>query len=129
MATKDSIKKGLLEIIQNLTHNAFVHSQQIVPVITGNLRRSGEFSSIENGAQIQYKAAYSSFVERGIKAQIVAVPGYYRRDGAYVKSHTKHMKEREPRKYIENPMREAFSRLKTEFDSELRGLFKKVTKV
>lgn len=119
----DEIKQALIKAIQNRVEIAFGKSQQVVPVVTGALRRSGNEKDIDAGASIIYSQNYASFVERGTKAGIRNVQGYYRKGGAYVKPHSYFSNGQEPKYFIRNSMQESFSSFADAFDIALRDKF------
>jgi len=128
MRGKDKIREAILNSLRECIKEAFQLSQERVPVITGNLKRSGNEIDIENGAQLYYLIFYSSFVERGVKAHIETVNGYYRGDGIYVKAFTRNMPERMPKEFIKSSMIDSFENFSSKFDFHLRNRFKKVVK-
>ena len=95
------INKAVVKGIQRNVNRIFDLSQDTqacyIPTDTGNLKRSGVFIELKDGAKIQYRAPYSSDVEFGIEAdrpiqgtQVLHIPmhtrkGYTRKDGKYVK--------------------------------------------
>lgn len=123
---KTKIKEVLLKAIQERVKDGFDRSQAVVPVVTGNLKRSGKEEDIENGAKLEYKIEYSSFVERGMPAHYEHVDSFFRKDGVFVKGFTRYMKERKPRNFIRNSLKAAFERFPSSFDSNLREKFKRV---
>ena len=116
---RELIKNALMESIWESGHNAFILSQHRVPVRTGALKRSGSFKDEESGMTLRYGKDYASFLERGVRAQIVKVQGFYRRDGSYVRSHFRNMSERIPVRYIASSMEESFGGFRDRFHSNL----------
>jgi len=127
VAFQAKLKEVLLETIQERVRDGYERSQQAVPVITGNLKRSGKETDIDNGAKIEYKMEYASIVERGAPAHYEQLGGFFRKNGAFVKAHTRHMPEKKPKNYIKNSLKTAFERFSITFDSNLRAKFKRVT--
>lgn len=123
---KEKIREAILEAIREKAKEAFDKSQNVVPVKTGNLKRSGEYKEIDDGGQILYAVEYASVIERGTESSIEVVNGFYRRDGTYVKSHTKKVSAKQGRKYIENSLKDAFSNLNSSLEYSLKRRFKKV---
>lgn len=125
---KSKIKEALLEAIQERVKDGFERSQDVVPVISGNLKRSGKEEDIENGAKIFYGMTYSSIVERGMPEHYEHVDSFFRKDGVFVKAFTRHMSERKPKEYIKKSLKAAFEKFSSTFDSNLREKFKRVSR-
>ena len=121
---RDQIRKDIYEAILNAIYNksdiAFRSSQAKVPVITGALKRSGSIAKNSDGAKIEYKMDYSSFVEHGIKGGMQEVRGHYRRDGSYVKSFSRYMPMRKGKFFIGSSVKESFADLALELSNQLR---------
>ena len=88
--------------------NAFIYSQSIVPVKTGDLKRSGDFSRELDGIQIKYKIHYAEIVERGWNGGNIWINSYSRSDGTFVRGHMKYQPKREGVHYIENALKRYF---------------------
>ncbi len=123
---KEKIREAILEAIREKAKEAFDKSQNVVPVKTGNLKRSGTCKEIENGSNIIYSAEYASNIEHGVEDHIEVVNGFYRKDGSYVKSHTKRVSARQGKKYIENSLKSAFDNFNSSLEYSLKRRFKKV---
>lgn len=133
MLPKEQSKQALILAIRSTVNKAFQFSQVRVPVISGTLRDSGNFTEIENGAQIQYigkpENPYASFVERGVHGGYVTRRTYIKRDGTYVKETTYYLPFREGRHFIESSMKDSFRDFNNEFEDSLRRYFKDVRKM
>ena len=86
------IREITIWTVQETSHKIFFLSQQNVPEKSGKLKKSGSYTLISNGAEINYSAPHSAVVkfgrpERKIKGnQIINVKshkrrGYLRKDG------------------------------------------------
>ena len=68
--TKIQIETAVLRAIQiGVGRAAFADSQQLVPVVTGQLKQSGRYSDTPDGFMIEYTAPYAKKVHDGIKFQ------------------------------------------------------------
>ena len=95
------IEKAVIEGIQRNAEAIFEQSQINVPVITGDLKRSGEIIETDKGAKVEYTVQYAEPVEYGREEQDISeevhevyVKPYVRRDGVNVKGHYKKYKGR-----------------------------------
>tara|TARA_R110002020_G_scaffold55707_1_gene154290 strand:- start:31 stop:522 length:492 start_codon:yes stop_codon:yes gene_type:complete len=62
------IEKAVITALQQAVGRiAFADSQQRVPVVTGQLKRSGSYSDTANGFMIEYTAPYAELVHDGSK--------------------------------------------------------------
>jgi len=101
---KNLIKSSIIEAMTESGRSSFNQSQVVVPVKTGNLKRSGNITESNDSVIIEYKAEYSSEVERGTKGGLVNVKAYRRKDGVFVRPHKMNQKPRQGRHYIENSL-------------------------
>ena len=84
------IEKAVLESIQKNTRRTYDNSQEIVPVLSGDLKSSGEVLDTSTGALVQYTMPYSSIVELGNnlrKEEKEWVEPHRRKNGTLVKGH------------------------------------------
>ena len=124
------VKKSLIDAIRVTGNRGFQLSQTRCPVITGYLKSTGSNKDIDEGVSINYKAEYSSFVERGVSPGIRHIKTYRRKTGVIVKAHQFFSRGQKAQHYIESPLKEAFSQdFAKNFDSRLRSTGAKVTKV
>ena len=62
------IEASVLKALQiALGRTAFADSQQLVPVVTGQLKNSGSYSDTPDGFMIEYTAPYAKQVHDGVK--------------------------------------------------------------
>ncbi len=108
MSNIEAIKEAIRRAVEETGNTAFNESQAVVPVVTGELKRSGSVISLSNGIMIQYTKEYASIVERGWKGGRVWTESYIRKDGVRVKGHYKNQPPREGVKFIENSIRKCF---------------------
>ena len=125
---KQKISDSILGAIRTATDQAFTLSQSVVPVDTGALKKSGSQSALNDGAVLKYDIDYASFVERGLKARIDHVKGYYRQ-GSYVKGYTRSEPDIKPVFFIKNSMTSTFSKLGDILDGQLRTKFHNVKRM
>ena len=123
------IKDCVIEAIRNRANDGFMNSQVSCPVVTGKLKSSGNVIDIENGAQLQYTAEYSSNVEKNWSGGRIYVGAYNRKDGTRVKGYNYYSPPREGKHFIENALKDSFKTLNSELDMRLRGHFKNITRV
>ena len=95
------IEESIISGIQKNAKKIFERSQINVPVITGDLKRSGEVEETDKGSTIEYEIEYAHPVEFGrgeedISSEIheVYIKPYTRKDGVHVKGHYKKYKGR-----------------------------------
>ena len=108
-AIKSRIIDSVVQAIQESGRNAYTKSQVDCPVVTGELRRSGNFNHIENGILIEYTKEYCSFVTLGRKPGMVHVKSYTRKDGVFVKNHLYYSKGSKANPFIEKALRLFFT--------------------
>lgn len=66
LSIEAQIEQSLLKALQGAVGRiAFADSQQRVPVVTGQLKRSGSYSDTPDGFQIEYTAPYAKDVHDG----------------------------------------------------------------
>jgi hypothetical protein len=119
---KKKIFEALLKAIQESGQRAFEKSQENVPVVTGDLKRSGVKTNLQDGMKIEYKKEYASFVEFGKKAGTVVVPSFFRRDGKYVHSYKYYTEGQKAQHFIEKGMTLAYETyFPTIFMTELKS--------
>ena len=90
-------------------------------IILWDIQVSGGDTIIYNGIVI-----HNSTIERGVEDHIEVVNGFYRKDGSYVKSHTKKVSAKQGKKYIENSLKSAFNNFNSSLEYSLKRRFKKV---
>lgn len=66
----NEIRKVIIQTVHGTAEKIFLVSQINVPEKSGNLKKSGSFDLIENGATIQYLAPYAALTDRGRKKDI-----------------------------------------------------------
>ena len=59
------VRNGLVTTMRKLGKDIFDRSQQLVPVATGKLKRSGSYTVLQDGSRIAYDAPYAVGVESG----------------------------------------------------------------
>lgn len=121
---KPQIKDAIIDAIRKRVDYAFMLSQQRCPYKTGYLKRHGNYSKIENGAQIIYQCEYASYMERGLKGGQQSVRGFYRRDGVYVRPFSRYMPHREGQHFIESSLEDSFKEFADNFeiDAKQKGI-------
>ena len=68
LSIQAQIEAGVLKALQiGIGRAAFADSQQRVPVVTGQLKRSGRYSDTSDGFMIEYTAPYAKKVHDGVK--------------------------------------------------------------
>ncbi len=125
---RTKVKEALIEAIHERVKDAYGRSQVKVPVDTGDLKRSGTEEDLDNGAKVEYKKEYASIVERGFPEHYEQIKGHYKKNGVFVRNHTRKVKERKPVNYIKDSFEGSFERFSTNFESNLRNKFKSVVK-
>jgi hypothetical protein len=98
-------RRRALEALQNRMREAFYKSQDICPVISGKLKRSGFFSLTEKGARIVYSAEYADNVEKGKVGGVERIQGYWR-NGFYVNSYTRQSPPITPNPFVSEPVKD-----------------------
>lgn len=126
---KSKLVESLIESIRNRSRNGFDISQRVVPVKTGNLKSTGEYSDIDAGSQIRYSAEYASLIERGRDATTIYVNPSVRRDGTLVRSHTMKQAAIQPRYFIKNSLTESFRTFADSTTDSLSSRFDKVIRM
>lgn len=117
---KQQIIEALRQALNKSGNKAFIDSQTNVPVVTGNLKRSGSIIDTASEILIKYIVEYASIVERDWSGGMVWTDSYVKRNGTRVKGHYKHQPPREGKHFIENSLRGVFkgeSGLKSQFQS------------
>tara|TARA_R110002020_G_scaffold279811_1_gene495616 strand:- start:1001 stop:1495 length:495 start_codon:yes stop_codon:yes gene_type:complete len=70
LSIEAQIEQSLLKALQGAVGRiAFDDSQHRVPVVTGQLKRSGRYSDTPNGFMIEYTAPYAQEVHDGLTSQ------------------------------------------------------------
>ena len=126
---RDLIRDSIIQAIRKKAADAFTKSQTICPVVSGELKASGNITDIENGAEIRYSKEYSEPVERGSKGGRVHVGSYRKKNGTKVKPYNYYAPPTEGQHFIEKPLKESFEDLSSELDSNIRKHFRSVEKV
>ena len=90
------IEEAVIEGIKNNAEEIFNQSQLNVPVITGELKRSGKIEETDKGSKIEYTVKYAHPVEFGREEQDLSeeehevyVRPYTRKNGIRVKGYYK----------------------------------------
>ena len=90
------IQEAIIDGIQKNADRIFKHSQEEVPVQTGELKFSGNKIDTEDGSIVEYTADHAQKIEYGIEGKDVSdeittvyVPAHRRKNGSYVKGHYK----------------------------------------
>lgn len=78
MEIEDRIIQGFLRGLQDMGVQAFQRSQRLVPVDTGNLKRSGSVRLTPDGVEIRYSAPYAMNVELGHLRRNTTVNAHWR---------------------------------------------------
>jgi hypothetical protein len=123
MSYREEVSKLLVTAIQKTGERAFQYSQTNCPIITGKLKSTGKTILQGDGIILKYEAEYASFVERGIKAGIVRVPAYIKRNRVKVRAYSYYQNGQRAQKYIEKGMEEAFKDFGDYFERELKSKF------
>ena len=114
------VETALLRAIGICVGKGFYKSQQVVPVVSGELRRSGDMVPVPNGLAIKYEKPYASFVERGVSPGIRKVASFVR-NGKMVKGYEYYGKGQKAEHFIGNSLMEAFEyEFADSFESYLR---------
>lgn len=98
---KDAIKKSIKETADM----SYLRSQRTVPVITGELRRSGNIIEILDRIQLQYTKEYAEWVERGRRPGVVHVRAYTTKNGVYVQAHSYFTRGQKAHHFIEKALK------------------------
>lgn len=61
----ERLEKELVRAVQGMGESIFRDSQRNVPVVTGQLKRSGYIRRLPNGIEIGYSAPYAAKIEYG----------------------------------------------------------------
>jgi hypothetical protein len=130
-STREKISKSIIWAIRKTGYAAFNGSRAKCPIVSGRLKSSSKDTILPKGYQLKYGAEYASFVERGTKAGIRHVRSYYRRDGAFVKSHSYYSRGQRAQKFIGKSMDESFKgpTFSNNLTETLKMNFKSVKKV
>ena len=126
---RDLIRDSVIQAIKKKGADAFIKSQTICPVVSGELKSSGNIRDIENGVEIQYSKEYAEPVERGSKGGRVHIGAYRKKNGVKVKPYSYYAPPTEGQHFIEKSLEESFEDLSSELDANLRSHFRSVTKV
>jgi hypothetical protein len=125
--TRDNIKTSLVQAVQKCAREGFDLSQKDCPVISGDLKRSGNYSDITDGAEIKYTADYAPLVEHGCAESRVMVSNSYSKKGFYTRPYVRKQAARKPTFFIKNSLEKVFGTLADKATLEFITRFKNVS--
>ncbi len=128
MNKKEKIKEALLKAIRDRAKIAFQLSKPRTPVKTGNLKNTAVNEDLPDGSRLFWKMLYASFIERGCRAMLVQVRGYWHPQGFFVAPHRRWQPARKPLEFIKKSMDDSFKDFALSFDRGLRDNFRNVTR-
>jgi|TARA_A100001515_G_scaffold128598_1_gene114946 hypothetical protein len=60
---QNAFRAFVMEVIENLATAVYQQSQELVPVVTGELKSSGSLTKTADGYEIKYAAPYASLID------------------------------------------------------------------
>jgi hypothetical protein len=105
---RSALIEAIKQSIYKTGREAFKESQNKVPIVTGELKRSGTISENYEGVIIRYAKEYASFVERDWEGGRVWTNSFIKSNGVQVKGHYKNQPPRKGRHFIENSLNKHF---------------------
>lgn len=104
MTLEDRLVRASVLGIQDLGDAIMRRSQQLVPVRSGKLKRSGRVTRLRDGVSIRYTSPYATMVESGTPEYIASFRGYQRRSRSgkvhSVRGYTTITRQRRPRRFV-----------------------------
>ena len=110
---KHKIVEAIRMALEQTGKMAFQASQEAVPTITGDLKKSGTMQSTSSEFIIKYAKEYAENVERGWAGGKVWTASHMRKGGIAVKGHYKNQPQKDGIHFIENSLRKYFKEKST----------------